>query len=699
MLLKILLVAVSESLSTQQQAVLWLTEGSKSWDGRRKQLTKATLTVKEGQRMVLQGDNGCGKSTLLKIMAQKETLDQGQCRLRKGLRVVMVDQEALEDAPMDKTVRWALYEANESPAATAMQNYEAALKNMDDLERYEQALADAELAGAWRFDETLSRACQELKISHLLDRRLSECSGGERKRVALAAAVAGEPDLLLLDEPTNHVDIWGVRWLESYLLARTVIFITHDRQFARNVANSLVDLDAGRLYEYSSSEEDLIEIYLQNRAKRFVDDAKATATARSRLKRELAWLRQGAKARQSKSKDRLEAVDTLQASVNEKKHPPRREIGLRTTEKVQKKKSSDVLLEIIDIEVPGCFANFGGYKMGFGSKIGIVGANGSGKSSLVRKIVSEARKNGQLLGREAVRQEEVDDDLLCQGSLVLAKSAKVAYLAQVENKLTNALDDLDENEADETLFDWALRIVSRRPLMTFANAQVAAGTLLERFAFDAEMRTTRISALSGGEKRRMQLASVLDQPCDLLVMDEPSNDLDLNSLQALERFLLDDFDGAVLLVSHDRALLDSVCDDLLVLPGDGYVAEFSGSMSDYLAILDDEEAYDEATFDDDDDAAAASDHDVEAARRDRLENRRRRNAPRDIKRIEDQILSKESELADLDVRLEEVGRDRSKLDELFKDRLVLQKAVDDLYAKWEDLEALLAEEPPPEKVV
>ena len=679
-----------------EQPVVWLRDGFKSWDGGRKQLEGATLTLKEGQRVSLQGDNGSGKSTLLKVIAGVEKLDSGECQIRKGASVVFVDQEAFEDEKFaEKTVRWAIYEQNDNKAAKAMREYALALEAFAEDEsknakRYEAALAAAEKDGAWTFEEAATTACSELKVTHLLDRCLGECSGGERKRVALAASLSATADIYLWDEPTNHVDLWGVRWLEDFLKRQlkkeaVVLFVSHDRTFTRNVANSLVEIEDGKLYEHFSAEEDLVEIYLKNRAKRLVDDEKATQTAKTRLKRELAWLRRGAKARQTKSTKRIGDVLDLQESVRGETMKQKKKMdpsSFFTTSSASEKRraTSEILMDIDLLEAPGCFDDFGDFQLGFGARVGCVGANGSGKSSLVRKIISEARTNNQLVGSsEGILSEE---DNLCRGTLRFAGSARVSYLAQ---------DSLQQNKEPLTLFEWALDIVGRSSKKNDdLDMEVRALQLLERFAFDPERGQTLIAGMSGGEKRRMRLASVLEDDCDLLVLDEPSNDLDIASLQALERFLVDDFKGALFLVSHDRAFVDAVCTDgLLVLPGDGYVSNFAGSMSDYLALIDREE---EENLQEETSSTEKNDHHSHVNKEEINRRRRQRhNAPRDILRLEKHIEAKESDLADLDKQLENTASLET-LQILYDDRLNLQASIDDLYANWADLEALLAEE-------
>ncbi|KAH8076952.1 ATPase [Aureococcus anophagefferens] len=653
-------------LHDSAQPVVWCENLAKSHDGLRLQLDDASLTLREGQRCVVVGHNGCGKSTLLGVIAGTEALDGGGVREpltapgdgAKSVRDVLLSGDGRDVAAARAyAAAAAAYEADPGDAALAKR-----------FERASDAMSDAD---GWAVEASVATASAKLNIDHLQGRSVAELSGGERKRVSLAGALLSGGDVLVLDEPTNHLDLWAVRWLEDYLASevlssKTVVFVSHDRTFAEAVATSLVELDGGKLYEHSTRAGGLVEAYLEGKAKRLADSQSAASAARSQLRDELAWLRRGAKARQSKSTERIARVDVLQHKAEDVKQ--RGDLGLeagaaddaRRTEERRKRtvvtiddlgaRAGVATVDDEDYE-ERLFDEFS-YEIAHNDRIGVVGANGAGKSTLVKAIVAQAAREGRLVGAtdediaaaaaDAARYDGDDD------AIVLA-NIKVGYYAQTP---------LSEAACAATPMDFALDVISRRPSGAVASGDLiaAASTLLKRYQFeDGAAWAAPIAKLSGGEKRRLQMMAVLDANPDVMILDEPSNDLDLGALQSLERFLSDDFKGALLLVSHDRSLLDATCDTLLVLPGDGYVSSFPGSMTEYLELLD-------AAPDDDDD----DDFVIEAL---------------------------EAELAGIDGDMEAAAADTAKVTALYDARLALQARVDVLYRDWEALEALLAEEP------
>ncbi|EGB07368.1 hypothetical protein AURANDRAFT_1432, partial [Aureococcus anophagefferens] len=522
-------------------------------------LDDASLTLREGQRCVVVGHNGCGKSTLLGVIAGTEALDGGGVRVKKGAKVTCVEQEPLT-APGDgaKSVRDVLLSGDGRDVAAARAYAAAAAAYEADpgdaalakrFERASDAMSDAD---GWAVEASVATASAKLNIDHLQGRSVAELSGGERKRVSLAGALLSGGDVLVLDEPTNHLDLWAVRWLEDYLASevlssKTVVFVSHDRTFAEAVATSLVELDGGKLYEHSTRAGGLVEAYLEGKAKRLADSQSAASAARSQLRDELAWLRRGAKARQSKSTERIARVDVLQHKAEDRRK--------RTVVTIDDLGARAGVATVDDEDYEERLFDEFSYEIAHNDRIGVVGANGAGKSTLVKAIVAQAAREGRLVGAtdediaaaaaDAARYDGDDD------AIVLA-NIKVGYYAQT-------------------------------PLSEAACAATPMDFALDRYQFeDGAAWAAPIAKLSGGEKRRLQMMAVLDANPDVMILDEPSNDLDLGALQSLERFLSDDFKGALLLVSHDRSLLDATCDTLLVLPGDGYVSSFPGSMTEYL---------------------------------------------------------------------------------------------------------------------
>ena len=684
-------------MSDAAQPVLWGENLVKSHDGARRQLDDASLVLREGQRCCVVGHNGCGKSTLLEIISGSDRPDGGGVRLKRGVKVTAVPQEPLV-APEDatKTVRDVLLggdgagvEAARAYAAAAAA-YEAKPDDVKVAKSFERAADAMNLHDGWAVEAAVATAAAKLNVEHLQDRRVADLSGGERKRVSLAGALLSGGDILVLDEPTNHLDLWAVRWLEDLLIgdelsSKTLLFVSHDRTFSETVATSIVELDGGALYEHSTAQGSLVEAYLQGKATRLADARSQASSTRKQLEVELAWLARGAKARQSKAVNRIARVEVLKKGAAEVEG--RGDLGLASgAARGDAGRRDETRRKRVVVTVDGLGAAYGdevifedfSYEIAHNDRIAVVGANGAGKSTLVRAVVAAAAREGKLIGcTDAERNALVEHD---EDDTITLATVTVGYYAQTP------LDAHDETSP----MDYAVDVVSRRPDAARAASDVlaAAASLLKSYQIDGASWQAPLARLSGGERRRLQLMAVLDANPDILVLDEPSNDLDLGALQSLERFLTNDFRGALLLVSHDRSLVDATCDKLLVLPGDGYVSSFAGSMSEYLEIIDaDDDGWEEEI--DVDEAAAEA-----AARADRraADDARRaaHNAPKKIKMLEPKIEAKEAAIIELDAELTRASADVEKVQNLFAEKTALQAEVDAMYAEWEELEALVA---------
>jgi ATP-binding cassette subfamily F protein uup len=685
------------TMSDAAQPVLWGENLVKSHDGARRQLDDASLVLREGQRCCVVGHNGCGKSTLLEIISGSDRPDGGGVRLKRGVKVTAVPQEPLV-APEDatKTVRDVLLggdgagvEAARAYAAAAAA-YEAKPDDVKVAKSFERAADAMNLHDGWAVEAAVATAAAKLNVEHLQDRRVADLSGGERKRVSLAGALLSGGDILVLDEPTNHLDLWAVRWLEDLLIgdelsSKTLLFVSHDRTFSETVATSIVELDGGALYEHSTAQGSLVEAYLQGKATRLADARSQASSTRKQLEVELAWLARGAKARQSKAVNRIARVEVLKKGAAEVEG--RGDLGLASgAARGDAGRRDETRRKRVVVTVDGLGAAYGdevifedfSYEIAHNDRIAVVGANGAGKSTLVRAVVAAAAREGKLIGcTDAERNALVEHD---EDDTITLATVTVGYYAQTP------LDAHDETSP----MDYAVDVVSRRPDAARAASDVlaAAASLLKSYQIDGASWQAPLARLSGGERRRLQLMAVLDANPDILVLDEPSNDLDLGALQSLERFLTNDFRGALLLVSHDRSLVDATCDKLLVLPGDGYVSSFAGSMSEYLEIIDaDDDGWEEEI--DVDEAAAEA-----AARADRraADDARRaaHNAPKKIKMLEPKIEEKEAAIVELDAELTRASADVEKVQNLFAEKTALQAEVDAMYAEWEELEALVA---------
>ena len=502
-------------------------------------LDGVTLAVSAGEKVGMVGKNGCGKTSLLKILTGAQKADSGEISLRRALRVGYLPQEFELD--LEKSV-------HENIAA-------GAADVVDAIRRYENGDgSDAELsdllhlidhADGWNLDSRIKATSTALGTPPL-DTPVATLSGGEKRRVALCRALASQPDLLLLDEPTNHLDAESIRWLEDFLkgYSGAVIFVTHDRYFLDVIATRIIEIDYGKAFSHPGN----YTAYLESKAVRN-QIAEQTERRRQRfLREELDWVRSGVKARGTKSRHRLDqfyAVEGLEAPPEEREMdlliPPPPELGNIVVELEQ------AGVNIGTAASPRWLFRHLDLKLEAGQCTGIVGRNGAGKTTLLKVCL------GQLDPSE--------------GSAVVGKKVRINYIDQTRMALDGTGSLLDE-------------ISDGQEKVQFGNQMLGARNYLRRFLFDDRRINERVDLLSGGERARLMLAKVLKTGGNLLVLDEPTNDLDLPSLRMLEEALAD-FDGCVLVVSHDRYFLDRVCDQVIAFEDNGVVVQ-PGNYSYYL---------------------------------------------------------------------------------------------------------------------
>jgi ABC transport system ATP-binding/permease protein len=476
-------------------------------------LDSVGLQIEDGERIGLLGRNGAGKTTLLRILEGTLAPDSGDVIRQPGLRVAGLRQDV--PAGLAGTVQAYLL----------------------------QACGAAGSDSAWKIEAQIDQAARDLKLD--LGARLETLSAGSRRRVLLAAALVRESDLLILDEPTNHLDIDAIRHLEETLLRRrgTLLFVTHDRGFLRNLATRILDLDRGALRSYRCS----YDLYLEKREAELRAGAEQERVFDRKLAREEAWVRGGIKARRTRNEGRVRALEALRLERGAR----RDDVGRVKATLQEAEKSGRVVLRC---EKAGC--GFGGEPVVReltttilrGDRIGILGPNGCGKTTLI----------GLLLGDIAPQA----------GSVTAGTRLEVAHFEQLH-------DSLDETKSVvENLAD------GRENISVGGRERHVVGFLRD-FLFTPEQIQGPVLKLSGGERRRLQLAMVLSRPCNLLVLDEPTNDLDLETLELLEELLLE-FQGTLLVVSHDRAFLDNVVTSTLVFEGQGRWGEYVGGYEDWL---------------------------------------------------------------------------------------------------------------------
>ncbi len=509
-------------------------------------LDEVSLGINEGDKIGLIGINGTGKSTFLKIVAGVESPDAGKITIGSDVVVEYLPQNPGFDN--DMTVLQQVFKGN-SPVMKLLRDYEHTLKELDrspgDTELEQRLLALTQSMDnmmAWTIESEAKTVLTMLGVNNF-DSKVGVLSGGGKKRIALAGSLICPSDLLILDEPTNQLDNDTVDWLERYLNNRkgALLMVTHDRYFLGRVCNKIIELDNGRLYSYQANYTQ----YLELKAEREESEQASERKRQSLFRKELEWIKRGAKARSTKQKARIDRFEDLKESRLPEAYE-KVELAVGTTRLGKKIIELDhVGKDFSGVEVIADFS----YILLRDDRIGVIGPNGSGKSTLLKMIA------GQL---------EPD-----RGSVIIGDTVKVGFFAQ----------DIDEMAMDESIrvIDY---IKNQAEYLTTAEGLVSASQMLERFLFPPTVQWTPVSKLSGGEKRRLYLLRILMGAPNILLLDEPTNDLDIQTLTVLESYL-DDFQGAVIAVSHDRYFLDRVVGKLFVFEGNASIKQFQGDYSDY----------------------------------------------------------------------------------------------------------------------
>lgn len=507
-------------------------------------LDGASLVLDRGDRLGLIGRNGTGKSSLLRIVVGNERPDSGEVWTQPGLRLGFVPQEPVFAA--GHSIYEAVAEGVGAARELLLAYHEAAHRvanNEGDLNELDRLTHELEAHDAWRVSARVEETLSRLDLP--ADVPVDKLSGGQKKRVALARALVAEPELLLLDEPTNHLDFAAIEWLEGLLagFAGAVLFITHDRRFLDNVANRIVELDRGQLREYAGN----FSAYQARKAEQLEVEAIHNRKFDKFWKQEEVWIRKGIEARRTRNEGRVRRLEALRRERSMR----RERLGQVGFALDAGERSGKLVAELEQVS-----HGFAGRtlvrdlstRILRGDKLGLIGPNGCGKTTLIRLILGEATP---------------DSGRIKQGS-----NLNVAYFDQFRN----ALND------DATLID---TISPGSDYVEIGGQRKHVISYLEEFLFPSERARAKVSALSGGERNRLLLARLFARPANLLVLDEPTNDLDIDTLELLEQLLLD-YSGTVILVSHDRAFLDNVATQSLVFEGDGRVVEIVGGYGDWL---------------------------------------------------------------------------------------------------------------------
>jgi ABC transport system ATP-binding/permease protein len=608
-----------------------------------------SFSISEKQRIGLIGPNGTGKSSLLKALAGLDPAEQGSITHANQFQIEYVAQEPELDEEL--SVLEQIY-YGDSTIMRTMRDYEQALLNLEGdpanekkLQRLMNCQQKMDEQEAWEANTVAKTVLTKLGLRDF-SRQVKHLSGGQKKRVAIAKALIQPADLLILDEPTNHLDNETVEWLETFLAGYkgSLLMVTHDRYFLNRVTNHIFELDNGKLYVYEGN----YETYLEKKAEREEIALQNEDKRQNTLRRELAWLRRGAKARTTKQKARIQRVESLQEETGPAAKGSvefaigSQRLGKKVIEVEGLSKSLDdkKLVEGLDyLIVPG-------------ERLGIIGPNGSGKTTLLNMLAGRAKPDS--------------------GSVEVGETVKIGYYTQ----------DHDELDGNLRVVDYIKE--TAQVISTVDGQTITAEQMLERFLFPRYMQYTYIRKLSGGEKRRLYMLKVLMEEPNVLFLDEPTNDLDIQTLGILEEYL-ENFPGVVLTVSHDRYFLDRVVDHLLAFEGEGKVIRFQGSYSDYMEEK--KEREERAASVKKETAALVDDAPQRKEKRKKLSYKEQQ----EWDTIEDRIMALEEKKEQIEAEIVAAGSDFGRISELYAEQKKVETELEATMERWEELSLLVEE--------
>ncbi|WP_020567155.1 ABC-F family ATP-binding cassette domain-containing protein [Neolewinella persica] len=619
---------------------LELTDVSKIY-GEKVLFDKVSLQVAKNTKVALVAKNGTGKSTLLRVAAGID-LPEGlgsKLYVHKEARMAYLSQDP--DFGENASVMDAVFDSD-NDMVRAVRDYEEALSRTDNPNRLAAALSKMDELQAWDIEARIKEVLFKLNIENF-DQKVSTLSGGQRKRVALAKLIIDEPDLIIMDEPTNHLDLDMIEWLEEWLQSTnlTLLMVTHDRYFLERVCNRIIELDGGDIYHYTGNYSE----FLEKKAMREETESAELAKDKKRLKKELEWVRRMPSGRGTKAKSRMSAYDDLKGKVG----------GFRQEEEltieIKGQRLGGKILEAHNIgksygekELVRGFS----YKFQKGERAGIVGKNGAGKSTLLHMLTKELEPD--------------------TGKVVHGTNTHFGYYTQDGIKLDN----------DKRVIEVIREIAEFIPLAK--GLKLTARGLLERFMFNSKQQQVYVSQLSGGEKRRLYLLTILMKNPNFLILDEPTNDLDIMTLNVLEEFLMD-FPGCVLIVSHDRFFLDKICQHLFIFEENGNLRDWNGLYTEYREQRKIELAEEKAVLAEQTSRAPAA-----APKKEEPQEQISQEQRKAIRRIEGQLKKLEEAKAKINKQfLDPTGMNPEKIADLGRELNELNEQIEEKEMEWMEL--------------
>lgn len=589
------------------------------------------LSVNKGDKIALIAKNGSGKTTLLRVIAGEEGAEGENARIQfaKGIHISFLNQDPQFDP--GATVMETIFDSD-NPAIKAIRDYENALLSGND-EAIQKAAALMDDLKAWDKEASIKEILFRLKIQDL-QQKTGTMSGGQRKRLALAGILIDDPDFLILDEPTNHLDIEMIEWLETFLQRPnlTLFMVTHDRYFLDNVCNEIIELDQGNIYVYRGN----YAAYLEKKEARMLNQAANLEKTKKLYARELEWMRRQPQARTTKAKSRIDEFYEIESRAKSGTVQEDMQIN------IQASRLGSKILELHNIS-----KNFGNkkilepfsYKFKKGERVGIVGPNGSGKSTFLKLITQSLPPDtGKIVAGDTLVQGYYD-----QEGLVL-------------------------NE-DKTVLDVIRDIAEYIPMEK--GQKLSAESLLERFLFPRSQQRVYVSQLSGGEKRRLYLLTILMKNPNFLILDEPTNDLDILTLNVLEDYLMD-FPGCLIIVTHDRYFMDRLVDHIFVFEGNGKIKDFNGSYSEYRALQKSGEKSSGPTSD------TGSDSPKKEASQNKIQFEQRK----ELQKLEKEIQKLENQKTEINLKFENPDLSPAEIMEWSEKLKLVQEQLDEKEMKW-----------------